>query len=64
MMLVLFLVGVVVGIAVGVAWAVWFTSPIVAAVAADPSRYQHYRGGYHEGHADGAVGIWRGGPLR
>ncbi len=29
-----------------------------------PSRFNTYRDGYHEGHSDGAVGIWRGGPLR
>jgi hypothetical protein len=48
------------GVAAGVAWVAW-TLP-------DPtpllSGYTYYRGGYHEGHADGVVGIWRGGPLR
>lgn len=29
-----------------------------------PSRYVHYRGGYYDGHHDGTLGIWRGGPLR
>ena len=28
------------------------------------SRYTYLRTGYHDGHHDGALGIWRGGPLR
>ncbi len=29
-----------------------------------PSRFNYYRDGYASGHHDGALGIWRGGPLR
>ena len=28
------------------------------------SRYTYLRTGYHDGYHDGALGIWRGGPLR
>ena len=47
------------GAAAGIfAWITLTTEP------ANPTEYIYYRGGYHDGHRDGAVGIWRGGPIR
>ncbi len=58
-----FAVGVAVGVAAAITWVAFVTTDDVAVLVGAPSRFTHYRGGYHEGHADGKVGIWRGGPL-
>ncbi len=58
-----FAVGVAVGIAAAITWVAFVTTDDVAVSVGAPSRFVSYRGGYHEGHADGTVGIWRGGPL-
>ena len=56
-----FAVGVAIGIGFGVTLALLYNDPV--ATDPGPSRFTHYRGGYHEGHADATDGIWRGGPL-
>ena len=51
------------GVGVG-ALALYYLAFSPDTPGAGPSRFNTYRDGYHEGHHDGAVGIWRGGPLR
>ena len=64
MTVLLFLGGFAVGVAAGVAWVAYYTTPTGVVAELGPSRFTAYRGGYREGHADGKVGIWRGGPLQ
>ncbi len=58
MTVVLFLVVFAAGAAVGV-----LISGVLFIVDTVPDR-DRYVSGYASGHRDGAVGIWRGGPLR
>ncbi len=58
MMLLVLLLGIIVGIAIGLTYATWIDAGY------KPSMSHHYRGGYTDGHRDGAVGIWRGGPIK
>ena len=58
MMLLIFLFGMSVGVGIGMAWAGYLIG------APEPSFTHYYRGGYTDGHRDGAVGIWRGGPIK
>ena len=61
MIAVLYLLTFVAGAAAGAAYAYWWVDHYTTA---DVSRYTYLRTGYHDGHHDGVLGIWRGGPLR